>query len=192
VKRGATRTTDGSTHTTRSHLLISTIRSSWLSDASCYQRRPRRSRPGIRDARPSRHGNSDLCRPGLAGSQRQHGAPGSPGSKRNPANVGWHWCEAERVHPSSTEPLHLFQIWIEPATTGTQPTPSPSRVEPIVDAPPTAATNDVIEIVRGSTLRHPARRGSRIGSCIARSSSPLLNAANRRQGSCPWTTSGRW
>jgi redox-sensitive bicupin YhaK (pirin superfamily) len=24
-------------------------------------------------------------------------------------------------NPSSTEPLHLFQIWIEPATTGTQP-----------------------------------------------------------------------
>jgi redox-sensitive bicupin YhaK (pirin superfamily) len=33
-------------------------------------------------------------------------------------------------NPSSTEPLHLFQIWIEPATTGTQPDYEQIRFDP--------------------------------------------------------------
>jgi quercetin 2,3-dioxygenase len=33
-------------------------------------------------------------------------------------------------NPSSAEPLHLFQIWIEPATTGTQPSYEQIRFDP--------------------------------------------------------------
>ena len=33
-------------------------------------------------------------------------------------------------NPSSTEPLHLFQIWIEPATMGTQPSYEQIRFDP--------------------------------------------------------------
>jgi redox-sensitive bicupin YhaK (pirin superfamily) len=33
-------------------------------------------------------------------------------------------------NPSTTEPLHLFQIWVEPATTGTQPSYEQIRFDP--------------------------------------------------------------
>jgi quercetin 2,3-dioxygenase len=66
----------------------------------------------------------------LARAQGQYGSPGNPGSKRIQRISAGTGVRHSEVNPSSAEPAHFFQIWIEPAATGTQASYEQIRFDP--------------------------------------------------------------